>query len=276
MNTLTPYDISGGIATVTLNRPQKLNAISYAIVGWSIGLRFTLHTSRCTSSLQSLLSQFNSTHHRAGLVARFFVFMFRIRVGNDAGSGLNKRPMAGHHHRSDVDAHIHIAGKTDVSHRPRIRTALGGLQLVDNLHRSDLGRAGHGAGREAGHERVQPIVPLPDGRHTISVTLLDWAGNKTVGARIYTQLTDGLAAIDALMKGGSVPGPAYSPAANAALFEMLEKRPRSDMAARGYWRLKGLVVHGYFTSERVQKEVLKNEIMPGRYVGDAPHIVPTR
>ena len=90
------------------------------------------------------------------------------------------------------------------------------------------------------------------------------------------QLDDGLAAIDALMKGGSVPGPAYSPAANAALFEMLEKKPRSDMAARGYWRLKGLVVHGYFTSERVQKDVLKNEIMPGRYVGDAPHIVPSR
>lgn len=29
-------------------------------------------------------------------------------------------------------------------------------------------------------KRVQPIVPLADGRHTVSVTLYDWAGNKTV------------------------------------------------------------------------------------------------
>jgi hypothetical protein len=29
-------------------------------------------------------------------------------------------------------------------------------------------------------------------------------------------------------------------------------------------------VHGYFTSERVQKEVLKTVIMPGRFDGNAP------
>lgn len=90
------------------------------------------------------------------------------------------------------------------------------------------------------------------------------------------QFEDGMTAIDALVKSGAVPTPAYSPASNVALFEILEKKPRNEAAARGYWRLKGLVVHGYFTSERVQKEVLKNEIMPGRYVGDAPHIVPAR
>ena len=37
-----------------------------------------------------------------------------------------------------------------------------------------------------------------------------------------------------------------------------------------YWRLKGLIVHGYFTSERVMKDVLRVEIMPGKFDGAAP------
>ena len=40
--------------------------------------------------------------------------------------------------------------------------------------------------------------------------------------------------------------------------------------ARAYWQLKGLIIHGYFTSERVMKDVLKVEIMPGRFDGSAP------
>jgi hypothetical protein len=35
-------------------------------------------------------------------------------------------------------------------------------------------------------------------------------------------------------------------------------------------RLKGLVIHGYFTSERVSKDVLHVEVMPGRFEGSAP------
>lgn len=41
-------------------------------------------------------------------------------------------------------------------------------------------------------------------------------------------------------------------------------------ARRGYRRLRGYVLHGYLTSERVQREVLKVDITPGRYFGCAP------
>lgn len=44
--------------------------------------------------------------------------------------------------------------------------------------------------------------------------------------------------------------------------------------ARTYWRLKGLVIHGYFTAEQVMKGVLHHEIMPGTYNGSAP--MPTK
>jgi len=129
-----------------------------------------------------------------------------------------------------------------------------------------------------------PRTDTPSATDVGVVAWIDVVVNEYYSDAERKQFNDGLAAIDALVQSGAVPmptnspanSPAYSPASTAALFDVLEKKPRSDMAARGYWRLKGLVVHGYFTSERVQKEVLKNEIMPGRYVGDAPHIVPAR
>jgi hypothetical protein len=53
--------------------------------------------------------------------------------------------------------------------------------------------------------------------------------------------------------------------------ETLESRTdRRAEPARTYWRAKGLIVHGYFTSEPVMKNVLKVEIMPGRFDGSAP------
>jgi hypothetical protein len=64
-------------------------------------------------------------------------------------------------------------------------------------------------------------------------------------------------------------------AASEAAVEALEKAAdRRAEPQRTYWRLKGLILHGYFSSERVMKDVLKFEIMPGRFVGDAS--VPAR
>lgn len=54
----------------------------------------------------------------------------------------------------------------------------------------------------------------------------------------------------------------------------VEALDRRAEPARTYWRLKGLVIHGYFTAERVMKNVLHHEIMPGSYNGNAP--MPTK
>jgi hypothetical protein len=45
---------------------------------------------------------------------------------------------------------------------------------------------------------------------------------------------------------------------------------RRSEPASTYWRLKGLIIHGYFTSEPVMKGPLKFEMMPGRFDGAAP------
>ena len=50
----------------------------------------------------------------------------------------------------------------------------------------------------------------------------------------------------------------------------IESGERRSEPGRTYWRLKGLVVHGYFTSEQVSKDVLKVQITPGKFDGAAP------
>jgi hypothetical protein len=57
----------------------------------------------------------------------------------------------------------------------------------------------------------------------------------------------------------------------ARVIDAIEHAPsRRQEPMRTYWRLKSLVVHGYFTSERVMKDVLHVEVMPGRFDGSAP------
>jgi hypothetical protein len=62
----------------------------------------------------------------------------------------------------------------------------------------------------------------------------------------------------------------------AAVLDALEGGQRNLEPNRTYWRLKGLVIHGYFTSEVVMKDVLKHQVMPGQFLGDAPMMQPSR
>ena len=47
----------------------------------------------------------------------------------------------------------------------------------------------------------------------------------------------------------------------------VERSNRQQQPYSTYWRLKGLVIHGYFTSEQVAKQVLHYQMMPGHYDG---------
>jgi hypothetical protein len=82
----------------------------------------------------------------------------------------------------------------------------------------------------------------------------------------------GLDAIEARAKaaGGNALAQ-LDPTARASVVQSIEAESnRRAEPARTYWRLKGFVIHGYFTSEPVMKNVLKVEVMPGRFEGSAP------
>jgi hypothetical protein len=74
-----------------------------------------------------------------------------------------------------------------------------------------------------------------------------------------------------LRRGDATSFSELSAESQKALLDALDQPvDRQAPDARAWSRLKGLVVHGYFTSERVQKDVLKTVIMPGRFDGNAP------
>jgi hypothetical protein len=74
-----------------------------------------------------------------------------------------------------------------------------------------------------------------------------------------------------LRRGDATSFAGLSAESQKALLDSLDQpADRQAPDARAWSRLKGLVVHGYFTSERVQKDVLKTVVMPGRFDGNAP------
>ncbi len=84
--------------------------------------------------------------------------------------------------------------------------------------------------------------------------------------------TSGLAAIDALANrvGGALFASLTGEQRTAVMTALEQPSDRTDPAARGYARIKGLVVHGYFTSQQVQRDVLRVNVTPGRFDGSAP------
>ena len=92
------------------------------------------------------------------LAHRLLVLVVGLGVGDGAAAGLDVRDAVLDHDRADVDAGVEVAGVAEVADRAAVAAALDRLELVDDLHRADLRRAGERPGRAA-RERSASIAP---------------------------------------------------------------------------------------------------------------------
>lgn len=125
------------------------------------------------------------------------------------------------------------------------------------------------------------ILPRTDTPSATDVGVTDFVD--VIAESYYTRdertaFVDGLDAIEALaQRTGGRAFVALDSTTQTRLVQQLDSAtPRTTPAERTYGRLKGLVIHGWYTSERVQREVLQTQIIPGRFEGEAPHVVPAR
>ena len=122
------------------------------------------------------------------------------------------------------------------------------------------------------------IFPRTDTPSASDVGVTDWVN--LIVAEYYaddvrTPFLQGLDAIDAGVRASrGQPLGALGAAAQAEIVGSLDApADRRTVEARAYSRLKGLVVYGYFTSERVQRDVLRSNNFHERFQGAADHPV---
>jgi len=141
-----------------------------------------------------------------------------------------------------------------------------GLRVADGLTDAQLALVGAVA------DGILPRTDTPSATDVGVPAFVNVIVTENYGDDERAAFTAGLDAIDARAKesgGGSFAD--LSPDARAAILDAIEAAAdRRAEPNRSYWRLKSLIVHGYFTSEPVMKRVLKIEIMPGKFDGAAP------
>ena len=122
------------------------------------------------------------------------------------------------------------------------------------------------------------IIPRSDTPGASDVGVVEWVN--LIVAEYYaddvrTPFIAGLDAIDTQVRASR--GRAFGeldPAAQQEVVAALDApADRRTIEARAFSRLKSLVVHGYFTSERVQRDVLRSQMFHARFQGAADHVV---
>ena len=116
---------------------------------------------------------------------------------------------------------------------------------------------------------VMPATDTPGALDVQVPAFIDRMMATWCSASERAEFTTGLAALD--RRAGPAGFVAQPEAAQVALLKALDGKPGPKGSAEAaFATLKGLTIYGYFTSERVQKEVLKTVIIPGRFDGCIP------
>ena len=119
-------------------------------------------------------------------------------------------------------------------------------------------------------DTILPRTDTPSATDVGVPAFIDVIVGENYGDAQRTSFLSGLAALEAGLRGpDGTRFVAMDPDHRAVAVGAIEQLERRQEPAPLYWRLKGLVLHGYFTSEPVMKKVLKYEMMPGRYDGAA-------
>src|SRR5207245_2529687 len=126
------------------------------------------------------LRQADGLQHRARLVHTLAMLGRGIRVGDDPGPRLHVDAAAAEEREADRDRRVHRAREREVADGATVDPASHGLELLDDLHRADLGRAGERPRREGRAERVEavaageePPADVRDEVHDVRVALDD-------------------------------------------------------------------------------------------------------
>lgn len=169
---------------------------------------------------------------------------------------------------------------------------LAGLAALPTLARAQGAPEGWERLVHAQASRQPPRLFRPDERALVAAVAdailprTDTPGALDVGVPAFVELLaaewmsvaerdefrDGLAAFERhAIAGYGLRWPALDAVQRAGELDWAASALDADVPAkRAYRRLRGHVIHGYLTSERVRREVLRVRIIPGEYRGDVP------
>jgi hypothetical protein len=119
-------------------------------------------------------------------------------------------------------------------------------------------------------DTILPRTDTPSATDVGVPAFIDIIVSENYAAAQRDAFVAGLAPLEVALRGANgAPFVSMDDDHRAVAVGAIEQLDRRTEPAPVYWRMKGLVLQGYFTSEPVMKKVLKYEMMPGRYDGAA-------